>query len=679
MNVSVAEVLAGAAVRAVPLSAECAGYLVLAAADQVARAPRRVEPGDVLLDEDGAIRVASGRAAEGDAAEGDLRAVLDSLLLRASAPTAGLLRASRRAAGAGVDALVRELETALIPVNRAAARRSLARLERETVRALENGRIGVSEAQACVPAPKRAGAPASAAPERATPVSAPAPVGVLEADLAETPPSPPEVASRLARATRDPSVAPPSLASERVAPPLATKQGAERTERLVVQERTAVLAQVTAKAEREAELAETRPEPLVKRASVRSSAPPSTPVLPPVSPRTSVPESGSAPCSTEVETRGAVRAADPTEPQRTEPLPRPAPHVVEGAAPLVLVPPIVMVDVESRPNVTPFLGTRVSAEPSPCPPDAQGSAEAPSQPEQGVEGALGARVETLGAVETHVAVEETHVAVEETHVAVEETHVAVEETRGSESAESADEVASAVLQVMAPFVDDGDVEIIEVIFDPHEHAVIAHAEQLIDAASGDSTEPCPPMELDSAPLPSVAEAAPSVAEAAPSVAEAAPVFASESSIDEALDAAFDAVLVEDVAAVAEAPTFALCSPTQQADVPCESEDILSIDISVLCEEANAMRAAAEALQLAAAAPHVSADSELPPWATAVPEARDLTPPPRLALPVERPSDVEDLLLRLGEMPLAVEDVRAGLKRLAGMEPTPPPPGIALDP
>jgi hypothetical protein len=63
----------------------------------------------------------------------------------------------------------------------------------------------------------------------------------------------------------------------------------------------------------------------------------------------------------------------------------------------------------------------------------------------------------------------------------------------------------------------------------------------------------------------------------------------------------------------------------------------------------------------------------------VAEARDLTPPPRLALPVACASDVEDLLLRLGEMPLVLDDVRAGLKRLAGMEPTPPPPGIALEP
>jgi hypothetical protein len=38
--------------------------------------------------------------------------------------------------------------------------------------------------------------------------------------------------------------------------------------------------------------------------------------------------------------------------------------------------------------------------------------------------------------------------------------------------------------------------------------------------------------------------------------------------------------------------------------------------------------------------------------------------------------VEDLLSRLVEAPIAVDDLRSGLKRLAGMEPTPPPPGVA---
>jgi len=50
-----------------------------------------------------------------------------------------------------------------------------------------------------------------------------------------------------------------------------------------------------------------------------------------------------------------------------------------------------------------------------------------------------------------------------------------------------------------------------------------------------------------------------------------------------------------------------------------------------------------------------------------------TPLPHLPMPRPRASDVDDLIARLTEVPLAVGDVRAGLKRLAGLEPTPPPP------
>ncbi|HEX5099646.1 MAG TPA: hypothetical protein VFV94_09115, partial [Polyangiaceae bacterium] len=141
MNVTLREVLAGAEQHAVPLTAECVGYLVLGAADQVLGAPRSVGTEDLLLSEDGAVRVAGGRAARADEAERDLRAVLDALLLPASSASAGLLRASRRPPGTGIEGLVRELETALIPVNRSAAKRALSRLQRETRRALDSGRI----------------------------------------------------------------------------------------------------------------------------------------------------------------------------------------------------------------------------------------------------------------------------------------------------------------------------------------------------------------------------------------------------------------------------------------------------------------------------------------------------------------------------------------------------------
>jgi hypothetical protein len=141
VSVSIAEILAGTSAHAVPLAGECAGYLVLAAADQAVVAPRRIGPREVHLADDGSVRVEGSRAAPEVESEADLRALLDALLLNASSATPALLRASRRAPGRGIAALVREIETALIPVNRAAAHRALARLERETERARARGRL----------------------------------------------------------------------------------------------------------------------------------------------------------------------------------------------------------------------------------------------------------------------------------------------------------------------------------------------------------------------------------------------------------------------------------------------------------------------------------------------------------------------------------------------------------
>jgi hypothetical protein len=65
----------------------------------------------------------------------------------------------------------------------------------------------------------------------------------------------------------------------------------------------------------------------------------------------------------------------------------------------------------------------------------------------------------------------------------------------------------------------------------------------------------------------------------------------------------------------------------------------------------------------------------PAWMTAIAEEQPVTPPPRVALPEARPSDVDDLLDKLVEVPFAVDELRSGLKLLAGMEPTPAPPTI----
>jgi len=471
VNVTVAEVLAGAEVRMVPLSAECVGYLVLAAADQICAAPRRVQLNDVLLFEDGGIRVANAHAADGSVAERDLRSVLDSLLLCASGPTSGLLRASRRPAGAGVEALVRELETALIPVNRAAAKRALARLERETVRALKSGRI--KPATAAPPAPE---------PSAEAPVVAEAPAGVEAREASAAPP--PVVLPREASAVPPAVVALPAppavVASPPVPPPThepVVAPAAPLAPELAAgdsfepRDQTMVMARVAPRSEAEPQMVETRPEPVVLRASARP------PAAPPASSEPVV-----------------------AEPVRTEPVPRvapvglPDPAVVRSPA----LPPVAVASASPL-AVTPVLGTRV----------------------------------------------------------ITTTPPAAEVPRSS--------------PVTA---DDGDVEIVEVLFSRDEFTAIPDDVELIHPEGSDQTEPCPPLALESSMLP---------------------------------------------------------PPSVEA-------------------------------------------SELPPWATAPVEDQAVTPPPRVALPKPRPSDVDDLLRRMGDMPLEVDELRSGLKRLAGMEPTPPPPG-----
>ena len=151
MSVTLSEVKRAARAHRAPLAGESAGYLVLAIADQVLQAPRLVQAADVQLTEEGALRVVSGHASSDVDAELSLRRALDQLLLVASSGSAALTRASRRTAPLGLSSLVRELEAALIPVNRAAARRALARVHRETARALESGTLPEEPAEDVAP------------------------------------------------------------------------------------------------------------------------------------------------------------------------------------------------------------------------------------------------------------------------------------------------------------------------------------------------------------------------------------------------------------------------------------------------------------------------------------------------------------------------------------------------
>lgn len=187
MSVTLLEVMAAASERVAPLTGECAGYVVLAAADQLAMGPRVVAAQNVSIEESGAVRLRGGAAAEATECERSLRQLLDELMLLARNGSAALLRAGRRQPAGDLEQLVKELEVALIPANRAAAGRSLARLHRETVRAIEaGGRVracgGDEQTTGVVAVPESV--PRAAPPERVS-FEAPGPVVVEQAPLEE--------------------------------------------------------------------------------------------------------------------------------------------------------------------------------------------------------------------------------------------------------------------------------------------------------------------------------------------------------------------------------------------------------------------------------------------------------------------------------------------------------------
>ena len=311
MSVTLSEVKRAAKAHRAPLAGESAGYLVLAIADQVLGAPRLVQASDVQLTEDGALRVLSGHASSEADAELSLRRALDQLLLVASSGSAALTRASRRATPLGLPGLVRELEAALIPVNRAAARRALARVHRETSRALVSGSLPPDEPQEreehAEAAPVREANPTLAPASGVMPVVpalvvAPAPVpdiaeshlnGVLSALRDELPlPAEWQESDALTIALEVqpvPVVAPTALPAvapenelefevdiELIADDEAEDSGAAPTVMRAVAVKPVVLAPCESSDEAPSELpaeARTRPEPAIIRKSLRAMLP----------------------------------------------------------------------------------------------------------------------------------------------------------------------------------------------------------------------------------------------------------------------------------------------------------------------------------------------------------------------------------------------------------------------
>jgi hypothetical protein len=205
--VTLDEVFAAAAVRAASLVPETSGYLVLAIGDASSRLPLSLDERALMLTTEGNVTLSRrGEVVSPRVAGRALRDVLARLLAVSSGTMPGLAGAGRprEESERGVDAVIEEIEAALIPVNRAAARRALGRLARETLRAKEAGKLKPRAAQApkqvapkIVETAALPSAPATSAPATSAPIRERSPIPPPE--LVATPaPRTPSIEAALA-------------------------------------------------------------------------------------------------------------------------------------------------------------------------------------------------------------------------------------------------------------------------------------------------------------------------------------------------------------------------------------------------------------------------------------------------------------------------------------------------
>lgn len=194
-SVTLDDVMAVVSSRRVPIAPELAGYLVLEIAEGGAAASSDIDGKSVFIGDEGTVAVVTPKGKGDGDGEGSLRKILARLLEASGSQTPALLAAAKKNGQANLGALVEELEAALIPVNRAAGRRALARLSREVKRIMLGvGRNAQTAAPPAPAPPTRAPAPPPRAvvpkvPEPKAPNRNPPPVEKprLEAPAARAP------------------------------------------------------------------------------------------------------------------------------------------------------------------------------------------------------------------------------------------------------------------------------------------------------------------------------------------------------------------------------------------------------------------------------------------------------------------------------------------------------------
>jgi hypothetical protein len=214
-SVTLDQVFTVVGTKRVPLAPELAGYLVLEVAEHADPNGGDVDPKSVYVSEEGTVALVKPKreSAVGDA-ETSIRAALARLLEASGSQTPALAAASKRKNGGGLPALAEELEAALIPVNRAAGRRALARLAREVKRvALGVGRNALPSTPAAEPGPPPSRRPSSPAMATAAPPQPTPPPPPVEEAAPPPPPPPPASPPPPPPPPAPPPARPPSAAS----------------------------------------------------------------------------------------------------------------------------------------------------------------------------------------------------------------------------------------------------------------------------------------------------------------------------------------------------------------------------------------------------------------------------------------------------------------------------------
>jgi hypothetical protein len=140
--VSLDDVMAAADRGLAPIGPELAGFVVLETAQRLRELGGVLEASLLALGTSGHVALtAPPRRGDEPMAVEHLRQMLASFLAVATSSTPALRQCARRRDHNTLAALCRELEGALIPLNRAASRRAVARVARATVEAIDSGRM----------------------------------------------------------------------------------------------------------------------------------------------------------------------------------------------------------------------------------------------------------------------------------------------------------------------------------------------------------------------------------------------------------------------------------------------------------------------------------------------------------------------------------------------------------